>query len=198
MLKLFIYLFLALFVTLAQAQMDPSTTLLMGSGSSPKESGLESGRYKVRSNSTKTPQESSQNVVNDTQMTIKLRQTAPAKNGKVSQSQKVEVKSTQTIVDKPVESVKSDKVEEFQKSTIPAKDDLYLAPNEEVQPGTDQNLKMAEEKVLIQDTPTEETQTETSGFSDQVQNAVLGGEKKDIEEYRKQVHPDDTRNNILE
>lgn len=67
------------------AQLDPSNKLLLGSGSSPKESGVESGRYQIRSSS-----KSSSSA--DSQMTIELK----AKPGVVESRQKSKA-SSQTV-----------------------------------------------------------------------------------------------------
>lgn len=69
--------------------------------------------------------------------------------------------------------------------------------NDPPNPNEDKDFVEAPEEKVATPVISTEPPKETN-FSNQVENSVLGGQADEIQDYKKQIHPDDIRKNILE
>ncbi|PIS11299.1 MAG: hypothetical protein COT73_04815 [Bdellovibrio sp. CG10_big_fil_rev_8_21_14_0_10_47_8] len=208
-------LILSLVASPGWSQVDPSARLLLGDqkvNSSPRTSGLESGRYKVRksevtSRSTKSSSEIVQNTSGESDgMQIRLKKTQskslPTKkvSGHEDDSASFSAKST-TVVVPPTTTTTLNSKATKQKPESEMDRLLFSKPDKDPV-STAPSSPAAEKKSLsvneVENSTPAENVSQDPPVLDQVKDIVSGNNQPAVDAYVEQIHPDDVRLNRIE
>jgi hypothetical protein len=168
-----------------QAQFDPSTELLLRPAnlSTPKSSGLESGRYKVKKPSKSLPGKKVSGTEVDSSAQVNKEAAVVIPGTTTTTTTSSTTTSTQAL---PTTTATLKTV----KSKNPEMEKLLFAPKAEVVPA--QVVEKSADNVETK------PEVEEPAVADQVRDLVMGNEQPVVEAYREQIHPDDIRLNRIE